>query len=121
MGLLKSIKNAVLGLKDIEVTGRMRVSTLQAQFKEQFGTGIRVYKLNSAGQISSGRGARLAEPSATLASVSAGKVGTITLKKNMTVKEAEDAFAEKLGVGVQIEDKDGALANNQVRLADLAK
>lgn len=121
MGILKNLKNAVLGLKDIEVTGNMRVNTLQSNFKEQFGTGIRVYKLNSEGKISTGRGAKPADANAALASVSTGKVGAITLKKNMTVKEAENAFASNMGVGVQIEDKEGKLANDQVRLADLSK
>lgn len=99
----------------------MHVSTLQRQFREQFGTGIRVYKLNSSGEITTGRGAKPAASSATLASVSTGKVGTITLKKNMTVKEAENAFADKLGVGIQIEDNEGKLAFDQARLSDLNK
>ncbi len=121
MAILKTLKNAVLGLKDIEVSGNMHVNTLQNRFREQFGTGIRVYKLNSEGKISTGRGAKPADGNATLASVSTGKVGTITLKKAMTVKEAENAFSSLLGVGVQIEDKEGKLANDQVRLSDLNK
>lgn len=121
MAILKNLKNAVLGLKDLEVTGNMSVRALQNLFTEQFGTGIRVYKLNAEGKISTGRGAKPADAAATLASISSGNVGTITLKKNMSVKEAEDAFANMLGVGVQIEDKDGKLANDQVRLSDLGK
>lgn len=121
MAILKRLKNAVLGLKDIEVSGNMHVSTLEQQFREQFGTGIRVYKLDSSGAIRTGRGAKRADSNATLASVSTGKVGAITLQKNMTVKQAEDAFANVLGVGIQIEDKEGKLAADQVRICDLQK
>ena len=99
----------------------MSVRALQNLFTEQFGTGIRVYKLNSEGKISTGRGAKPADASATITSISSGNVGIITLKKNMSVKEAENAFSSLLGVGVQIEDKEGKLANDQVRLSDLNK
>lgn len=121
MKILKTLKNTILGMKDIEVSGNMHVNTLCAIFREQYGVGMRVYKLNSDGKIFTGRGAKKAEPNSTLASVSTGKVGSITLKKSMTVQQVEDAFANSMGVGVQIEDAEGKLANNQIRLSDLRK
>lgn len=99
MGLLDGIKNAVLGLKDIEVTGNMQVGTLRKQFREQFGTEIRVYK-----GLNTGKGAKKAEDKATLASICAEgmKVKDITIKKSLTVAEVEQQFKDQMGIGIQI-------------------
>lgn len=98
------------------------ISTLcSASSGNNFAPASRVYKLNSSGATSTGRGTTPAEAGTTLGSVSTGKVDTITLKKNMTVKEAEDAFANIHGLGVQSEDKEGKFANDQLRISDLRK
>ena len=46
MGLFKF----VLGLKDVEVKGQTKVGTLKKDFKESFGTEIRVYKTLNTGK-----------------------------------------------------------------------
>jgi len=61
----------ILGLEDVRGSGNMHVKTLQGQFKESFGTEIRVYKA-----LNTGRCSRKAEPTATLASL----VGSKTLE-----------------------------------------
>lgn len=117
MGIFKRL----LGYKDIVVSADMPVGDLREKFKEQFGIGIRVYKLNAAGEIFTGRGAKKAPDDATLSSVSKGHPGSVTLKKSMTVNQVESAFAETMGVGVQVEDIEGGLAANTSRIGDLAQ
>lgn len=96
---MKKMLNAILGLKDIEVTGNMHVGTLQDRFRESFGTEIRVYK-----GLNTGKGAKKADAKATLASVCGEgmKVAPITIKKNQSVGEIEQQFKDKMGIGIQI-------------------
>ena len=56
--------NLVLGLKDIEVNGKLHVGKLCSSFKQSFGTELRVYK-----STNTGKGSRKAEEKATLASL----------------------------------------------------
>ena len=119
MGLFKYL----LGLKDVEVNGNMHVQTLQKQFAENFGTQIRVYAKSTKG-INTGKGAKPADPKATLASVSAEntKVGSIVIKKSKTVGDIEKQFVKSMGIGVQIASPDGKkLAPNDIKLQDVAK
>ena len=112
-----TIFKAILGLKDIRVTGNMKVSTLKQQFKEQFGTEIRVYK-----STNTGKGARPADDSATLASISEKKVEDITISKHKTVGEVEEEFKEKVGIGIQIMTPDGSkFAPNDIKLKEVSK
>lgn len=120
MGLLKFM----LGMKDVEVTGKMHAGTLAERFAEQFGTVIRVYKPSKSGAINTGRGSRPADEKDTLASLCATgcKVTSITLRKSHSVREVERAFAEQMGIGVQIMLPDGkTFAPDQMRLQDVAK
>ena len=48
--------NLVLGLKDIEVNGKLHVGKLCSRFKQSFGTELRVYK-----STNTGKGSRKAE------------------------------------------------------------
>ena len=113
MGIFK----AILGLKDIHVTGNMKVSTLKEQFKESFGTEIRVYK-----SVNTGKGARLADNSVTLASISSKKVENITISKHKTVGEIEESFKENMGIGIQIMIPDGSkFAPNDIKLKEVSK
>jgi hypothetical protein len=117
MGVL----NMLLGLKDIDVKGNQVVNTLKKNFKASFGTEIRVYKPTKDGKINTGKGARPAEGKATLAKVSVQKVEDITIKKSHTVGEIERQFESKVGIGIQIEQPDGSLAPDNMRLKDVAK
>jgi len=115
MGFFKGL----LGLKDIEVKGQMKVDTFKKKFLESFGTEIRVYKT-----LTTGKGARPADEKATLASLCAKgkKIKDITLKKSNTVGEIENQFKEVMGIGIQIMLPDGKkFAENTMRLKDVHK
>lgn len=113
----------LFGFHDIEVKGQMKVETLQSNFEKSFGTKIRIYRTTANGQINTGKGARLADPKATLASICANgaKVSDITIKKSYTVEFIENEFSTKMGIGVQIMTPDGlSFAPNGMRLKDVA-
>ena len=110
----------MLGLKDVHVDGKQHVATLQKNFKESFGTEIRVYKPTKDGRINIGKGARPAGKKDTLAKVSIEKVEDITIKKSHKIGDIEDQFKNKLVIGIQIEQPDGSLAPGDMRLTDVA-
>jgi hypothetical protein len=113
----------LFGFHDIEVKGQMQVGTLQKQFEESFGTVIRVYKPTKEGKINTGKGSRPADPKSTLASncMDGTKVSDITIRKGYTVDAVEKAFAEKMGIGIQIMTPDGdSFAPNDMALKDVA-
>jgi len=98
-------------MADIGAHGRTKVGTLKAQFKEAYGVGIRIYN-----------GVKFADESDNLASIrTEKKEGEISIHAKMLVGNLEKKFMEELGVRVQIEDKDGNLADNSVSLASLTK
>jgi hypothetical protein len=102
----------------------MGSNTLQPckkNFKESFGTEIRVYRPTSDGRINTGKGAKPAGKKDTLAKVSIQKVEKITIKKSHSVGDIEDQFKNKMGIGIQIEQPDGSLAPDGMRLKDVAK
>lgn len=118
-----SLFKKLLGMKDIEVSGQLHAGKLVERFEESFGTVIRVYRPSSDGSINTGRGSRLADPKATLASLCVVncKVATITLRKSDTVDAVEKAFAEKMGIGVQVMMPDGkSFAPQNMKLSDVA-
>jgi hypothetical protein len=113
----------LFGFHDIEVTGQMQVGTLQKQFEEAFGTVIRVYQPTKEGKINTGKGSRPADPKSTLAGncMAGTKVSDITIRKGHTVDAIEKAFAEKMGIGIQIMTPDGgSFAPNAMALKDVA-
>ena len=112
----------LLGFQDIEVTGNMHIETLQKRFEESFDTKIRVYALTADGRINTGKGARPADSKSTLASNSlpSVKVKSITIRKNYTVGDIEKAFAEQMGIGIQIMSPDGSsFAPNDMKLKEV--
>ena len=116
---MKKLLKGILGLKDIEVKGNMKVDTFKKHFQKSFGTEIRVYKT-----LTTGKGAKPADEKATLASICAKgkKVSDITIKKTNTVGDVEDQFKEMMGIGIQIMLPDGkAFAPNDMRLKDVYK
>ncbi|MDG2156340.1 MAG: hypothetical protein P8M26_10390 [Gammaproteobacteria bacterium] len=114
-----SLFNKLLGLKDVEIRGQTKVKSLKKDFKESFGTEIRVYKT-----ANTGKGSRPADDGSTLASIATGgkKITSMTIKKGDMVGNIEEQFAEKLGVGIQIMGPDGKkFAPNDMKLKDIVK
>jgi hypothetical protein len=95
----------------LDAHGKMLVKNFQSAFLEEFGVTVRVY-----------HGVKFADGGATLASVrmkdhEGGK--SCSLHGNMKVKTAEDAVKDALGIKIQIEDRNGELADNSVTLGSL--
>jgi hypothetical protein len=95
---------------DLRVDGRMKVDTFKEDFAEAFGVTIRVYK-----------GSRFADGSVTLSSIRSegSKGGTVSINGKTHVKNVEKMFEEEMGIKVQVEDKEGKLADNNVSLSSL--
>ena len=99
--------------KELNVSGRMTVKTLKSQFKENYGSTLRVYN-----------GIKFADDSATLASIrsSDAKGGELTVGGNMKVGNFEDKMKEIFGIKVQVANADdSALADNGVTLVAAGK
>lgn len=95
----------------MKVDQRKKVSDFQAQFKQEFGVGIRVYK-----------GRHIADDVAMKSLTEKGsKGGEIDFHGKTLVKNVEAAFMDAMGIKVQIEDQNGDLANNGATLASLNK
>ncbi len=95
----------------MKVDQRKKVSSFKAQFKDEFGVGIRVYK------------GRHRAPDVSLKSLTekGSRGGEINFGGRTMVKNVEKAFLDAMGIKVQIEDKSGALADNTASLASLRK
>ena len=113
----------LFGFHDVEVKGQMQVGTLQKNFEESFGTKIKVYKPTAEGKINTGKGSRPADTKSTLASncMAGTKVSDVTIRKGHTVGAIEKAFAEQMGIGIQIMTPDGkSFAPNDMTLKEVA-
>ena len=104
-------------MAEFKLDGRMKVKTLKANFKKEFGSSLRVYKSESC------KGA-FADDDATLASLRAEgkKGGELTVGGNLRVGNFEKKIAELYGIGVQVANADNsALADNEVTLVAAGK
>ena len=104
-------------MAEFKLDGRMKVKTLKANFKKEFGSSLRVYKSESC------KGA-FADDEATLASLRAEgkKGGELTVGGNLRVGNFEKKIAELYGIGVQVADKnDKKLADNSATLVGAGK
>ena len=104
-------------MAELKIDGRMKVKTLKANFKKNFGSTLRVYKSATC------KGA-MADEDATLASLRAegAKGGELTVGGNKTVGKFEEEFAAAWGIGVQVANADdSALADNKVTLVAAGK
>ena len=93
----------------LNISGRMKVKTLQAQFKEEFGLTLRVYD-----------GRSFADEDATLASIRKGdtKGGEFSPRKNTKVGNLEDRIMDMFGIKTQIAGSDDSyLCDNDKTLA----
>lgn len=104
-------------MADFKLDGRMKVKTLKANFKENFGATLRVYKSVTC------KGA-MADDDATLAALRAEgyKGGELIVGGNLRVGNFEKKIAELYGIGVQVADKDDKkLADNDATLVGAGK
>jgi hypothetical protein len=100
-------------MADFKISGRMSVERLQKQFKDNFGSSLRVYK-----------GAVFADPKATLASIrtSDDKGGEFLVRGNMHVGTFEDDMLKRFGIRVQVSSADDSkLLPNDMTLAASGK
>ena len=104
-------------MAELKIDGRMKVKTLKANFKKNFGSSLRVYKSVTC------KGA-MADEDATLASLRAegAKGGELIVGGNKTVGKFEEEFAATWGIGVQVANAaDSALADNKATLVAAGK
>jgi len=104
-------------MAEIALKGQMKVKTLKAEFKNAFGSTLRVY-------MSSSCKGRMADDEATLASIRAegAKGGELKVVGNMQVGNFEKKIAEMYGIGVQVANADNTvLADNTATLCGAAK
>ncbi len=98
-------------MAEFTISGRMKVKTVKANFKDAFGVGLRIYK-----------GKKFADDEATISSLRE-KTGSDDLKihGNMLVKSVEENINNIFGITVQVENKQGELADNNVTISSLLK
>ncbi len=95
----------------MKIDQRKKVNSFQKQFKDEFGVGIRVYK------------GRHRAPDVAMKTLTAkgSRGGEISFSGNTKVKSVEKAFLDEMGITVQVEDKNGDLADNNATLASLKR
>lgn len=97
-------------MAEFQIDGRMRVDSLQKQFKEAFGGTLRVYYHHHFADAA----ARLAE----IRSEGAPATGELTVKGSMKVGTFEEKMMEQFGIEVQVADaKNEVLINNDALLS----
>jgi len=104
-------------MAELKINGRTTVRKLKTDFKEAFGSSLRVY-------MSPTCKGKMADDAATLASIRAegAKGGELSVKGNKIVGNFETEFAQNWGIGVQVANADDtALASNDVTLCAAAK
>ena len=84
-------------MADFTITGKMKVKTLKANYKENFGSTLRIYN-----------GKKFADDDATLASIRVGeaKGGEVKINGKMLVGNFETKILEEFGIRVQVADVD---------------
>ncbi|WOC52289.1 hypothetical protein BPO_1642 [Bergeyella porcorum] len=100
-------------MADLKITGRMKVSSVQKDFKKAFGSTLRIYN-----------GARLADGDASIASIRKGdaKGGEFTVNGNTQVGNFEKKVLETFGVKVQVASPDDSkLVDNSITLTASGK
>ncbi|MBO7301053.1 MAG: hypothetical protein J6U53_06620 [Tidjanibacter sp.] len=103
-------------MADFKLDGRMKVKTLKANFKKEFGASLRVYTTTTCKTP--------ADDEKTLAALRAEgyKGGELIVGGNLHVGNFEKKIAELYGIGVQVADKDDKkLADNDITLVAAGK
>ena len=100
-------------MADFSISGKMKVKTLKANFKEEYGSTLRVYN-----------GKKFADDDATLASIRKedAKGGEVKINRKMLVGNFEKKILEEFGIRIQIASPDDSkLADDSVTLTASGK
>ena len=103
-------------MAEFKLDGRMKVKTLKANFKKEFGASLRVYTTVTRKTP--------ADDEKTLAALRAegSKGGELVVGGNLRVGNFEKKIAELYGIGVCVADKDDKkLADKEVTLVAAGK
>ena len=103
-------------MADFKLDGRMKVKTLKANFKKEFGASLRVYATVACQTP--------ADDETTLAALRAEgyKGGELVVGGNLRVGNFEKKIAELYGIGVQEANADDSqLADNDITLVAAGK
>ncbi len=99
-------------MAEFNISGRMSVKTLRAQFEKTYGLDLRIYN-----------GSKYADEDATLASISSSKVDDFECRASMQIGNFETRFKDSTGIKVQVATLPNArkepnvLVNNTFTLA----
>ncbi|AEK24518.1 hypothetical protein [Capnocytophaga canimorsus] len=100
-------------MADFTISGKMKVKTLKANFKSEFGSTLRVYN-----------GQKFADDEATLASIrrSDAKGGDVKINGKMLVGNFEKKILEEFGIKVQVATPDDSkLSEDSITLTASGK
>ncbi len=101
-------------MADFDISGRMKVKTLRANFKKEFGSTLRVYS-----------GAKFADDDATIASIADKKIpadAELKANGNLKVGTFEDKMKDIFGIKVQVASPDDSkLSDNGITLSASGK
>jgi hypothetical protein len=100
-------------MADLSITGNTKVKTLKSNFKEAFGSTLRVYN-----------GKKFADDDATLASIrsSGAKGGEVKANGKMLVGNFEKKIMEEFGISIQVATPDDSkLSDNTLTLTASGK
>jgi hypothetical protein len=101
-------------MADFAISGRMKIKTLKANFKNEFGSTLRVYK-----------GVKFADDNDTIASIASKKIESgseLKANGNTKVGTFEDRMKDIFGIKVQVATKDdSALVDNDLTLTASGK
>lgn len=103
-------------MADFRIDSRMKVKTLKANFKKEFGATLRVYTTKNCKAI--------ADDEATIGSLmsSSATGGVLTVGGNLRVGNFEKKITELYGIGVQVANaKDTALSSDDITLVAAGK
>jgi len=100
-------------MADLSISGKMKVKTLKANFKEEYGSTLRVYV-----------GKKFADDDATLASIRKedAKGGEVKINGKMLVGNFEKKILEEFGIIIQVATPDDSkLSDNSLTLTASGK
>lgn len=100
-------------MADLSISGKMKVKTLKANFKEAYGSTLRVYV-----------GKKFADDDATLASIRKedAKGGEVKINGKMLVGNFEKKILEEFGIIIQVATPDDSkLSDNSMTLTASGK
>lgn len=100
-------------MADLKITGRMKIASLQKDFKKEFGSTLRVYN-----------GPKFADPEATIASIRTGNAvgGEFKANGNTLVGNFEKKVLEVFGIKVQVASPDNSkLVSDSITLTASGK